>query len=76
MLWRLLRTYLARFHSQLGLVVLLQLGSTIASLYLPSINGHIIDKGVATGDTTYILVRGGMMLAIAAKRKKIVGRPG
>ena len=66
MLWRLLRTYLAPFHAQLGLVVLLQLGSTIASLYLPSINGHIIDKGVATGDTTYILVRGGMMLAIAA----------
>src|SRR5580693_5425342 len=66
MLWRLLRTYLAPFHSQLGLVVLLQLASTIASLYLPSINGHIIDKGVATGDTGYILVRGGMMLAIAA----------
>ena len=51
MLWRLLRTYLAPFHSQLGLVVLLQLGSTIASLYLPSINGDIIDRGVATGDT-------------------------
>src|SRR5580693_1588545 len=66
MLWRLLRTYLAPFHSQLGLVVLLQLASTIASLYLPSINGHIIDKGVATGDAGYILMRGGMMLAIAA----------
>jgi ATP-binding cassette, subfamily B, multidrug efflux pump len=66
MLWRLLRTYLAPFHPQLALVVLLQLASTIASLYLPSINGQIIDRGVATGDTTFILVRGGMMLAIAA----------
>src|SRR5579862_8628106 len=66
MLWRLLRTYLAPFHAQLGLVVLLQLTSTIASLYLPRINGHIIDQGVAAGDTGYILVRGGMMLAIAA----------
>ncbi len=55
MLWRLLRTYLAPFHAQLGLVVLLQLASTIASLYLPSSTPHIIDNGVATGDTGYIL---------------------
>ncbi|HSD89861.1 MAG TPA: ABC transporter ATP-binding protein [Kofleriaceae bacterium] len=66
MLWRLLRTYVAPYRKLLAMVVLLQLGSTIASLYLPSINGHIIDRGVATGDTTYVLVHGGLMLAIAA----------
>src|SRR5512143_1093773 len=66
MLWRLLRTYAAPYRNLLAMVVLLQLGSTIASLYLPSINGHIIDRGVATGDTNYVLVHGGLMLAIAA----------
>jgi ATP-binding cassette subfamily B multidrug efflux pump len=66
MLVRLLRTYLRPYGKPLALLVLLQLASTIASLYLPSINGNIIDRGVATGDTTYVLERGGMMLAIAA----------
>ncbi|HTL34970.1 MAG TPA: ABC transporter permease, partial [Kofleriaceae bacterium] len=66
MLWRLLRTYMAPYRGLFLVVVVLQLGSTIASLYLPSINGHIIDRGVARGDTTYVLVHGGTMLAIAA----------
>jgi ATP-binding cassette subfamily B protein len=66
MLLRLLRTYLRPYKNQLAGVVLFQLISTIASLYLPSINGDIIDGGVAKGDTTYILTRGGSMLAIAA----------
>jgi ATP-binding cassette subfamily B protein len=58
--------YLAPYRAQLLAVVVLQLGSTIASLYLPSINGDIIDEGVARGDTNYVLVRGSIMLAIAA----------
>jgi ATP-binding cassette subfamily B protein len=66
MLLRLLRTYLRPYAKHLGLVVVLQALGTIASLYLPSINGAIIDRGVATGDTTYILEMGGAMLAIAA----------
>ena len=66
MLLRLLRTYLRPYRTELAIIVVLQLAATIASLYLPSINGRIIDRGVATGDTTYILERGGMMLAIAA----------
>jgi ATP-binding cassette subfamily B protein len=48
------------------MVVGLQLLGTIATLYLPSINGDIIDRGVATGNTTYVLVHGGVMLAIAS----------
>jgi ATP-binding cassette, subfamily B, multidrug efflux pump len=66
MLLRLLRTYLRPYAAPLGAIVALQLAGTIASLYLPSINGRIIDKGVATGDTTYVLRAGGVMLAIAA----------
>jgi ATP-binding cassette subfamily B protein len=65
MLWRLLKTYLRPYKGYIAIVVVLQLFGNIASLYLPSINGHIIDRGVATGDATYILTRGGMMLAIA-----------
>src|SRR5438552_7958773 len=66
MLWRLLRTYLRPYGKQLALIVVLSLLGTIASLFLPSINGDIIDRGVATGDATYVLEAGGVMLAIAA----------
>lgn len=66
MLFRLLRTYLHPYRTQLAIIVMLQLASTLASLYLPSINGDIIDRGVATGDTTYVLEMGAAMLAIAA----------
>ena len=55
MLWRLLRTYLAPFPAQIAGIVAFQLLSTVATLLLPSINGDIIDNGVATGDTGYIL---------------------
>ncbi len=66
MLLRLLTTYLRPYKKALVLVVLLQLVGTIASLYLPSLNGDIIDQGVAQGDTTVILKLGGVMLGIAA----------
>ena len=66
MLFRLLRTYLRPYLGALALVVLLQLVGTIASLFLPSLNGDIIDQGVARGDASYILKMGGAMLGIAA----------
>ncbi|MEV7007251.1 ABC transporter ATP-binding protein [Streptosporangium sp. NPDC051022] len=65
MLSRLLRTHLRPYSSSLIAVVLLQLIGTIASLYLPSLNADIIDQGVATGDTGYILYAGGLMLAVS-----------
>ncbi|MBX6385112.1 MAG: ABC transporter ATP-binding protein [Microbispora sp.] len=65
MLSRLLRTYLRPYTPALTAVVLFQLIGTIASLYLPSLNGDIIDKGVATGDTGYILRTGGWMLTVS-----------
>ena len=65
MLFRLLRRYLAPYARDLALVLLLQLVSTIASLYLPSLNGDIVDRGIARGDTGYILTMGAVMLGVA-----------
>ena len=38
--------------------------STIAALYLPSLNAQIIDEGVSTGDTDFIWSIGMMMLLV------------
>ena len=62
----LLRRYLRPYKRDLAIVVALQLVATIASLYLPSLNADIIDRGVSTGDTGYILTTGGVMLVVAA----------
>jgi ATP-binding cassette subfamily B protein len=64
MLVLLLRTYLRTYAGPLWLVVGLQLVGTMASLYLPSLNADIIDKGIATGDTGYIIEMGGWMLVV------------
>jgi ATP-binding cassette subfamily B protein len=64
MLIKLLRTYLRPYTSALMIVVALQLVSTMANLYLPSLNADIIDNGVAKGNTGYILSTGGWMLAV------------
>ena len=50
MLIRLLRTHLYPYRRQLVWVVVLQLVSVIAALYLPSLNADIIDYGVITGE--------------------------
>ncbi|SDD30225.1 ATP-binding cassette, subfamily B [Sanguibacter gelidistatuariae] len=65
MLLKLLKTYLAPYRGALILVIVLQLVQTIASLYLPTLNADIIDKGVTTGDTGYIFRVGGIMLAVS-----------
>ncbi|GAA1583634.1 ABC transporter ATP-binding protein [Leucobacter aridicollis] len=46
-------------------VLVLQLLSTIATLWLPSLNAQIIDKGIAVGDTDFIWRTGGIMLLAA-----------
>jgi ATP-binding cassette subfamily B multidrug efflux pump len=61
---RLLREYLRPYKKPLGLVLLLQLAQTLATLYLPTLNADIIDKGVVLHNTHYILKVGGLMLAI------------
>ena len=65
MLFRLLRLYLRPYRRAIGAVVLLQLFSTIATLYLPTLNADIIDIGIVRGDTRYILGTGGVMLAVS-----------
>src|SRR4051794_28490104 len=65
MLYRLIRTYLTPYAGLLGVLLVLQLVATLASLYLPSLNGRIIDEGVAVGDTAFILRTGLLMLAVS-----------
>ncbi|MGA8454336.1 MAG: ABC transporter ATP-binding protein [Streptosporangiaceae bacterium] len=64
MLIRLLRTYLRQYRKPLALVLLLQLAQTLATLYLPTLNADIIDKGVITDNTHYIVKTGSFMLGI------------
>lgn len=65
MLLRLVRTYLAPYAAPLAAVVALQFVGTMAALYLPSLNADIIDRGVVTGDTGYIVRHGGLMLVVS-----------
>src|SRR5262245_22566202 len=65
MLVRLLRSHLRPYKWQLVAVVLLQAVQASATLYLPTLNADIIDKGVLTGNTGYIWRKGGLMLAVS-----------
>ncbi len=64
MLIQLLRNQLRPYARPLLAVVILQLAATLAALFLPSLNADIIDNGVATGDTAYILRVGAVMLGV------------
>jgi ATP-binding cassette, subfamily B, multidrug efflux pump len=64
MLIRLIRDSVRPYRGLLAAVVVFQLASTVASLYLPSLNADIIDNGVAKGDTGYIVRTGGWMLSV------------
>ncbi len=61
---RLLRAYLRPYSRPITLLVVLQLVSTLAALYLPTLNADIIDQGVVKGDTGYILRVGGVMIGV------------
>lgn len=65
MLLRILREYLRPYKRWMIVVVILQLVGTIAALYLPSLNADIIDNGVVTGDTDYIIRVGVLMLVVS-----------
>jgi len=60
----LLRSHLRPYQQPVILIVFFQLVSTIASLYLPGLNADIIDQGVVTGDTAFIVRTGAVMLAV------------
>jgi ATP-binding cassette subfamily B protein len=63
---RLLRTHLAPYKGRIGVVLVLLLIQAIGNLYLPDLNGDIINNGVVTGDIDYIFRVGGFMLLISA----------
>ncbi|MER5969449.1 ABC transporter ATP-binding protein [Streptomyces sp. NPDC002055] len=65
MLIRLLRPHMGPYRRPVALLVLLQFVQTLAALYLPALNADIIDNGVVTGDTGYILETGGVMIAVS-----------
>jgi len=65
MLRAILRQYLRPYGALLAGVIGFQLAQSIASLFLPALNAAIIDRGIATGDTGYILAVGGGMVAIS-----------
>jgi len=60
----LLRRYLRPYRWQFTLVVALLLLQAIGQLWLPSLNADIINNGVLTGDTAYIVRTGGVMLCV------------
>ena len=62
----LFRIYLRPYTRPLVLVMILLLIAALGNLYLPDLNGEIIDQGVATGDTEFILQTGALMLAVSA----------
>ncbi len=64
MLLELLRKYLRPYSRTVAIIVVLQLGATLAALFLPSLNADIIDNGVALGDTNYIVRVGAVMLGV------------
>jgi len=64
MLYTLLRMNLRPYRRLLTIVVGLQFVSTLANLYLPTLNADIIDNGVVHGNTSYIVRVGGLMLVI------------
>jgi ATP-binding cassette, subfamily B, multidrug efflux pump len=65
MLLRLVRRFLSAYRRPLAIVVALQFVGTLGALYLPSLNADIIDNGVVTGDTGYIVRIGALMLGVA-----------
>lgn len=62
---RLLIQFLRPYWAQVCLVVVLVTCQAIANLYLPDLNAHIINNGVARGDTGYIARMGGWMLLVS-----------
>jgi hypothetical protein len=59
MLVALLRQFVRPYRWPVAAVMGLQLVSTLASLYLPTVNAAIIDDGIAKGDSAAIVRLGG-----------------
>ena len=66
MLRALLKQYVLPYRRLVAVVMVAQVISTLASLYLPTVNAAIIDEGVALGNEAVIIRLGGVMLAVTA----------
>ncbi|BBX45763.1 ABC transporter ATP-binding protein [Mycobacterium cookii] len=66
MLLALLRQFVGPYRWLVAAVMTLQSVSTLASLYLPTVNATIIDDGIAKGDTATIVRLGGLMFVVTA----------
>ena len=64
MLLALLRQYIRPYRRLVAVLMVLQTISTLATLYLPTVNATIIDDGVAKGDTATIVRLGLVMLGV------------
>lgn len=64
MLLALLRQYIQPYRQLVAVLMALQLISSLASLYLPTVNAALIDEGVAKGDTSTIVRLGMVMLGV------------
>ena len=64
MLLALLRQYIRPYRRLVAVLMVLQMISTLATLYLPTLNATIIDDGVAKGDTATIVRLGMVMLGV------------
>lgn len=60
----LLRGRLRPHRTAIAVLLGLQLAQTAATLYLPTLNADVVDNGVVTGDSGYVVGRGGVMLAV------------
>ncbi|WP_423299292.1 ABC transporter ATP-binding protein [Glutamicibacter nicotianae] len=65
MLLKLILKHSKPYAGWIAAVVILQLATTMATLYLPSLNAKIIDVGVVNADIDYIWRTGGLMLVVA-----------
>ncbi len=65
MLLKLIARHAKPYVGWISLVVILQLASTITTLYLPALNANIIDQGVLPGNVGRIWELGGIMLIVA-----------
>jgi ATP-binding cassette subfamily B protein len=63
---KILRIYVRPYLAPLIGALALLLVSALGNLYLPELNGEIINEGVVKGDTDFILRTGGWMLLVTA----------
>ncbi|WP_019373177.1 ABC transporter transmembrane domain-containing protein [Melaminivora alkalimesophila] len=63
-LLKLLR-FLKPFAAPIAAVLVLAFFQSLSELYLPTLMADIVDKGIMSGDTDYILRIGGQMLLVA-----------